>query len=64
MEWITNEILLYGGLCMAVVAAIALVICFVTYKFKKVKLFNQLNKEYGDPPEGIKKSKSVRRGDK
>ena len=49
MEWITNEMIFYGGLCLAALSVVALIIFFVSYKFRKMKLTNLLIKEYGEP---------------
>ena len=60
MEWITNEMILYGGLCLAALSVVALIICFVSYKFRKMKLTNQLFKEYGEPSAQSKRQKGRR----
>lgn len=60
MDWITNEMILYGGLCLAALSVVALIIYFVSYKFRKIKLTNQLIKEYGEPPEQSKRQKGRR----
>lgn len=57
MEWITNEMIFYGGLCLAALSVVALVIYFVSYKFRKMKLTNQLTKEYGEPSAQSKRQK-------
>lgn len=60
MEWITNELILYGGLCLAALSVVALIIYFVSYKFRKMKLTNQLIKEYGEPSAQSKRQKGRR----
>lgn len=60
MDWITNELIFYGGLCLAAVSVVALIIHFVSYKFRKMKVTNQLIKEYGEPSVQNKRHKGGR----
>lgn len=60
MDWITNELIFYGGVCLAAVSVVALIIYFVSYKFRKMKVTNQLIKEYGEPSVQNKRHKGGR----
>lgn len=48
MEWLTNEVLFYGGLAIAVVSAIVGLAHLVVSKFKAFRLKTQLIAEYGE----------------
>ena len=48
MEWLTDEILYYGGLILAAAAIIALLICLCISVAAKGKLKMKLRDEYGD----------------
>lgn len=47
MEWLTNEILLYGGIVAAVGSVVAAIIYFSISQIKKIRLNIQLDAEYG-----------------
>lgn len=48
MEWITNEMLFYGGILLAGISALLAIIFFCISKVKSAKLNAQLDKEYGE----------------
>jgi uncharacterized protein YoxC len=59
MRWLTNEFLFYGGIAVAIVSIILLVVYCITLKRNGKKLNNQLDKEYGtdvelQPQEGAR----------
>lgn len=60
MEWLTNEIIFYVGLCVGALSAIILVVYLISYKFRKMKMLVQLNKEYG---EATKINKRMKKGE-
>jgi len=43
-----NELLLYGGIGLALCSALVAGICFAVFKGKTTKLTYQLNSEYGE----------------
>lgn len=47
MEWLTNEMIFYGGIATAGVSALAAIIFLFIFKMKKIKLNAQLDQEYG-----------------
>lgn len=47
MEWLTDEIMFYGGVAVAGGSALAAIIFFCIFKVKKIKLNAQLDREYG-----------------
>lgn len=48
MEWITDELLFYGGMAAAGCAALALILCLCISQIKKVWLSARLDIEYGE----------------
>ena len=50
MSWLTDAVLLYGGIGLAVLSAIALSVYVLIEKNRETALRAQLCKEYGDPP--------------
>lgn len=48
MDWITNEMMFYGGGILAGGSALLTIIFFCISKVKSVKLNAQLNQEYGE----------------
>lgn len=48
MDWLTNEVLFYGGITVTVTSAVAGVIHFVASRFKALRLKTQLTAEYGE----------------
>lgn len=48
MEWITNEMLFYGGMILAGGSALLTIIFFCISKIRSIKLKNQLDLEYGE----------------
>ena len=47
MEWLTNELMFYGGIAVAGGSAVLAVLCFCVSQFNKVRLNIQLDAEYG-----------------
>lgn len=47
MDWLTNEMMLYGGLSVAACSLVAAVLYFCISRIKAVRLNVQLNAEYG-----------------
>lgn len=47
MEWLTNEILFYGGIVAAVGSVVTAIIYFSISQIKKIRLNIQLDAEYG-----------------
>lgn len=47
MEWISNEMLYYGGIAIAVTAILAALIFFLTSRMSRHRLDERLNEEYG-----------------
>lgn len=48
MDWLTNEILLYGGLGLTACSVAAAVVYFCISQIKAVRLGVQLEAEYGE----------------
>lgn len=48
MEWITDELLFYGGMTVAGCAVLALILCLCVSQIKKVRLSIRLDNEYGE----------------
>lgn len=48
MDWLTNEILFYGGLAVAVCSLVLAVIYFSVSQIKKARLNTRLDAEYGE----------------
>lgn len=48
MEWITNELLFYGGIAAAGCSLFAMVFCLCIFQIKKVRLNARLDAEYGE----------------
>ena len=48
MDWLTNEIILYIGISLAIISVIISAIYFPIAKVRKVRLLAQLEKEYGE----------------
>lgn len=48
MDWLTNEIVFYVGIIIAIISVIVSAIYFPIAKVRKVRLMAQLEKEYGE----------------
>lgn len=48
MSFLTDEMLFYGGLIITGVSVLFGIIYFFISKIKKMRLFQQLNQEYGE----------------
>ena len=48
MEWITDELLFYGGMAIAACSLLALLLCVCIFQIKKVRLNARLDAEYGE----------------
>lgn len=48
MEWLTNEVLFYGGIVIVAVSAVVGLVHLVASKFKAFRLKTQLIAEYGE----------------
>lgn len=48
MDWLTNEILFYGGIAVALASLAAAFISFFVIQIRKIRLDAQLNVEYGE----------------
>jgi len=48
MEWLTNEVLFYGGIVIAAVSTVVGLVHLVVSKFKAFRLKTQLIAEYGE----------------
>ena len=48
MDWLTNEVLLYGGIVITVISVVVGIIHLVVSKFKALRLKTQLTAEYGE----------------
>lgn len=48
MEWITNEMLFYGGFVLIGLSVILMIVFLCIAKIRLVKLNAQLDKEYGE----------------
>lgn len=48
MDWLTNEVLFYGGIAIAVGSVLLGLIHLVISKFKELRLKTQLISEYGE----------------
>ena len=47
MEWLTNEMMFYGGISMAVGSVVLAILYFCVSKINKIRLNVQLDAEYG-----------------
>lgn len=47
MNWITDEMLFYGGIAAAGGSLLASIVCFAAFKIQKIRLDSQLDEEYG-----------------
>lgn len=47
MEWITNEVLFYGGIGLAIASVVMAIIYFSISQIRKVRLHVQMDEEYG-----------------
>lgn len=47
MNWLTNELLFYGGMAVAIGSLIAAILYFCISQIGKVRLDAQLDAEYG-----------------
>ena len=47
MDWLTNEMIFYGGIIITVFTILLAIIYFFVFKIKLERLNNQLNIEYG-----------------
>lgn len=56
MGWMTDELLFYGGICLAAAALILLIAYACVSRIMKKRLEERLNEEYGT--ETVKHSKS------
>lgn len=48
MTWLTNELLFYGGIAVAVFSIAVLIIGLCILKMKRIRLNAQMDKEYGE----------------
>lgn len=48
MDWLTNEVLFYGGLGITGSTLLLAIILFCVFKVKSVRLNAQLDSEYGE----------------
>ncbi len=48
MDWLTNEILFYGGIAAAIASLAAALLYFCITQIKKVRLDARLDAEYGE----------------
>lgn len=49
MRWFSNELLFYGGIAIMVIAVLAAILLFFTFRIKILHLNMKLNSEYGEP---------------
>ena len=47
MDWLTNEVLFYGGIIMVSCSLFAALVSFFVFKIRKLKLETRLDAEYG-----------------
>ena len=57
MAWLTNEVLLYGGIGITGCSLLLAIIHFCVSKIKTVRLNSQLNNEYGEKNNCIRKNR-------
>lgn len=57
MAWLTNEVLLYGGIGISGCSLLLAIIHFCVSKIKTVRLNAQLNSEYGEKNKCIRKNR-------
>ena len=57
MEWLSNEVLFYGGLGLAVCSALAAFIFFCLFRIGSVRLNAKLDAEYGEKKKSVKNSR-------
>lgn len=57
MEWLSNEVLFYGGIVITVCSILGAIFCFFISRMKEMRLKEQLDAEYGKE-EIVKKAKS------
>lgn len=48
VDWLTNEILFYGGIAVAIASLAAALLYFCITQIKKVRLDARLDAEYGE----------------
>lgn len=48
MDWLTDEMIFYIGLAIALLGVVLAVISLFLYKLKKEKLMSKYNTEYGE----------------
>lgn len=48
MDWLTNEVLFYGGIAIVAVSVVMGLVHLVVSKFKAIRLKTQLIAEYGE----------------
>lgn len=48
MEWLTNEILFYGGIIIVIVSLLTAIMLFFIFKIKGIRLGAELDSEYGE----------------
>lgn len=47
MEWLTAEIMFYGGIAIAASAVAMSILCFTVLHIRKIRLTVKLDEEYG-----------------
>lgn len=50
MDWLTDEMIFYIGLVIALLGVVLAVVSLFLYKLKKEKLMSKYNTEYGEIP--------------
>lgn len=48
MNWLSNEVLFYGGIIIVAICILALIICLFIFQLKMSKVNLQLHVEYGE----------------
>ena len=54
MEWISDELLFYGGMAAAGCSLLAMILSLCMFQIKKVRLNARLDAEYGERKKKIK----------
>lgn len=62
MEWLTDEVLFYGGLVTAGVSLIMLILSVLIGRIRKLRLNMKLDAEYGPEEKGSGSRKKRKRG--
>lgn len=47
MEWLTNEVLFYGGIAVAACSFLFAIVYFIVSHIRRIHLDSQLDREYG-----------------